>query len=236
MRVEIWSDVVCPWCYIGKRRFEAALARFEHRDEVEVVWRSFELEPRATASDIDLIGHLSAKYGVSRQEAARMNERVTQVAAGEGLGFRLDIARRGNTFDAHRLLHLAAGRGVQEALKEGLLAAYQTAGRPIAEHGALAEVAVAAGLEEAEVRAVLGGDDYAAEVRADESDARRLGISAVPAFVVDRRYAVTGAQQSDVLLELLEQAWAERTPLHVVTVPGSEDDACGPEGCEAPGG
>ena len=236
MRVEIWSDVVCPWCYIGKRRFEAALARFEHRDEVEVVWRSFELDPRATDSDIDLIGHLSAKYGVSRQEAARMNERVTQVAAGEGLEFRLDIARRGNTFDAHRLLHLAAARGVQEALKESLLAAYQTAGRPIAEHAALTEVAVAAGLEEAEVRAVLAGDAYAADVRADEADARRLGISAVPAFVVDRRYAVTGAQQSDVLLELLEQAWAGRTPLQVVTVPGSEDDACGPEGCEAPGG
>ena len=236
MRVEIWSDVVCPWCYIGKRRFETALATFEHRDEVEVVWRSFELDPRTTASDIDLIEHLSAKYGVSREEAAGMNERVTRLAAGEGLGFRLDIARRGNTFDAHRLLHLAAERGVQGELKEGLLAAYQTGGRPIADHDALTDVAVVVGLDEAEVRAVLSGQAYGADVRADEADARRLGISAVPAFVVDRRYAVTGAQPPEVLLALLEQAWAERSHVRLVTVPGDDEaDACDPEGCEVPG-
>lgn len=234
MRVEIWSDVVCPWCYIGKRRLDKALARFEHQDGVEVVWRSFELGPRTTASDVDLIGYLSAKYGVSREEAALMNERVTKIAAGEGLDFRLDIARRGNTFDAHRLLHLGAARGVQGVLKEGLLAAYQHGGQPIADHDALTDVAVAAGLEEADVRALLAGDAYASEVRADEDDARRLGISAVPTFVVDRRYAVSGAQPSDVLLELLEQAWADRSRLEVVTVPGSGDDACGPEGCEVP--
>ena len=237
MRVEIWSDIVCPWCYIGKRRFETALARFEHRDEVEVVWRSFELDPKASATDVDLLDHLSNKYGVSRDDAAGMNTRVTEVAAGEGLGFRLDIARRGNTFDAHRLLHLAGERGVQDELKERLLAAYQTGGLPIADHETLVALATEVGIEEAEAQAVLAGDAFAGEVRADEADARRLGVTAVPTFVVDRRFGVSGAQPAEALLALLDKGWAERGPLEVVTVPGAEGgaDACGPEGCDLPG-
>lgn len=213
MKVEIWSDVVCPWCYIGKRRFEAALAEFPFADEVDVVWRSFELDPSApTTVDVDLIQRLATKYGVSRPEAEAMNERVTAIAEGEGLSYRLDIARPGPTFDAHRLLHLAAGRDRQDALKEGLLAAYQTGGVPIADRDALTAVAVAAGLDETEVRDVLAGDGYGEEVRADEREAWRLGIGGVPFFVIDRRYAVSGAQSSAVLLEALEQAWAERAP------------------------
>ena len=235
MRVEIWSDIVCPWCYIGKRRFEAALARFEHRDEVDVVWRSFELDPKSTTTDIDLLAHLSAKYGVSRGEAAAMNTRVTEVAAGEGLDFRLEIARRGNTFDAHRLLHLAGERGMQDELKERLLAGYQTDGLPIADHDTLVKLAVEVGLDEAEARAVLAGDAFAADVRADEAEGQRLGVTAVPTFVVDRRFGVSGAQPADVLLALLDKGWAERSPLEVVTVPGAEGaDACGPDGCDLP--
>ncbi len=235
MRVEIWSDVVCPWCYVGKRRFEAALDRFEESGRVEVVWRSFELDPSApVTSDVDLVGHLAAKYRVSRDEARAMNDRVTALAAGEGLDMRLDIARRGRTFDAHRLLHLAADRGRQGELKERLLAAYQTEGEPVADHEALTRAAVAVGLDEAEVRAVLADSAYADDVRADQQEARRLGVTGVPFFVFDRRYAVSGAQSSDVLLEALRQAWSEREPRPLVTTPGT-GDAWGPEECEVPG-
>jgi predicted DsbA family dithiol-disulfide isomerase len=209
MKVEIWSDVVCPWCYIGKRRFETALGRFAHAGAVEVVWRSFELDPSAPATDVDLIGHLAAKYGVSRAEAEAMNARVTRIAAEEGLHYRLDIARRGRTFDAHRLIHLGAERGVQGEVKEALMAAYQTQGEPIADHDALTKVAVAAGLEEPEVREVLAGDDYADDVRADEHEAMELGVTGVPFFVFDRRYAVAGAQPADLILRVLERAWEE---------------------------
>ncbi|HVM03365.1 MAG TPA: DsbA family oxidoreductase [Acidimicrobiales bacterium] len=212
MTVEIWSDVVCPWCYVGKRRFESALARFPHRRQVEVRWRSFELDPSAPApADADLVGHLAAKYRVSREEARAMNDRVTAVAAGEGLALRLEQARRGRTFDAHRLLHLGAARGVQGALAERLMAAYFTEGEPLADHQALVRAAVAVGLDGAEAGRVLAGDAYADDVRADQADARRLGISAVPFFVVDRRYGVAGAQPADVVLAALEQAWARRS-------------------------
>jgi predicted DsbA family dithiol-disulfide isomerase len=210
MQVEIWSDVVCPWCYIGKRRFETALQRFAHADQVEVAWRSFELDPNApTDGKLDLTTRLTTKYGVSRAQAEAMSRRVTAIAADEGLSYRLDIARPGRTFDAHRLLHLAADRGVQDALKEALLAAYQTEGEPIADHRVLLRVAVAAGLDEDEVRHVLGGDKYADDVRRDEREARELGITGVPFFVIDRRFGVAGAQSSDVLVEALEQAWSE---------------------------
>ena len=231
MRVEIWSDIVCPWCYIGKRRFESALSRFDHAEAVEVVWRSFELDPKAPAADdVDLVGHLAAKYGVSRDEARAMNAGVTEVAAAEGLAFRLDRARRGNTFDAHRLVHLAAASGLQDAMEERLMAAYFTEGEPVADHDALVRQAVAVGLDEAEARRLLGGDAYAAEVRADEADARRLGITSVPFFVVDRRYGIAGAQPADVLLGALRQAEAERSPLQFVSATGPAGDACGPDG------
>ena len=235
MRVEIWSDVVCPWCYVGKRRFEAALDRFEESGRVEVVWRSFELDPSApVTSDVDLVGHLAAKYRVSRDEARAMNDRVTALAAGEGLDMRLDIAHRGRTFDAHRLLHLAAERGLQGELKERLLAAYQTEGEPIADPEALARAAVAVGFDEVEARAVLAGTAYADAVRSDQEEARRLGVTGVPFFVFDRRYAVSGAQSGDVLLEALRRAWSEREPRPLVTTPGT-GDACGPEDREVPG-
>ena len=238
MKVEIWSDVVCPWCYIGKRRFEGALARFGHAGDVEVEWRSFELDPRApTSSDVDLVGHLASKYGVSRSEAEAMNERVTKVAEDEGVAFRLDLARRGRTFDAHRLLHLAAEHGLQDEMKEGLLAAYFTRGEPIADHEALRRVAAEAGLDDADVADVLGGDRYADAVRADERTARELGVGSVPFFVFDRRYAVAGAQPADVLLDVLERTWAERPPVQVLGAAGPAGaDSCGPEDCEVPAG
>ncbi|MEP6697563.1 MAG: DsbA family oxidoreductase [Pseudonocardiales bacterium] len=216
MKVEIWSDVVCPWCYIGKRRFEAALARFGHRDDVAVSWRAFELDPTAPRERTgELADHLAGKYGLSREQALGMHESMTATAAVEGLTFRFDRARSGNTFDAHRLLHLAAERGRhgQAALKERLLAAYLTDGEPIGDPDTLTRLAADAGLDADEVREVLSGDRYGAEVHADEAQARALGVTGVPFFVVDSKYGVAGAQSADVLLEVLDRAWADEHPL-----------------------
>ena len=212
MRVDIWSDVVCPWCYIGKRRFEAALARFPHRDQVEVVWRSFELDPSAppsTETHGPYVGHLAAKYGVSEQHAQSMIDNVTQVAATEGLEFRFDLARRGSTFDAHRLLHLGFSNGVQNDLKERLDDATFTKGLSVSDHTQLTAVAVEIGLDEIEVKEALSSARFADAVRADETQARAYGISAVPFFVVDGRYGVAGAQPPEMFLEVLDQAWQE---------------------------
>jgi len=217
MKVEIWSDIVCPWCHVGKRRFEAALARFPHRDEVEVHWRSFELDPAAPAEPYrDLDVRLARKYGMSLADARGMQEHMTQVAAAEGLAFRFDLARSGNTVDAHRLLHLAAERGVQDTVKERLLSAYLCEGEPISDRETLLRLGVEAGLAADEARAVLESERFLADVRADEGEAAALGITGVPFFVVDRRYGVSGAQPAEVLLEMLQRAWADAHPLTMV--------------------
>ena len=233
MKVEIWSDVACPWCYVGKRNFEAALAGFAHRDEVEVVWRSFELDPKAPATRSgDYAGRLARKYGVPVPEAQAMIDRMTAVAAGVGLTFRFDVARPGNTFDAHRLIHLAAARGIQDAVKERLLRAAFTEGEPVGEREALVRLAAEAGLDADEARSVLESEAYADEVRADERQAAAYGISGVPFFVVDETYGISGAQPPDVLRNLLERAWADTHPPSLVlaagdaAAPGCEGDSC----------
>jgi predicted DsbA family dithiol-disulfide isomerase len=229
MNVEIWSDIACPWCYVGKRRFEAALADFDHRDEVTVTWRSFELDQQAPAERTgERAAHLAAKYGVAVEEARAMEQQMTDVAAAEGLEFRFDIARSGNTFDAHRVLHLAHERGAQDAAKERFMRAYLGEGELISDHGVLERLAAEAGLDAAEVRAVLASGRYADEVRADEATARSLGINAVPFFVVDRQFGASGAQPPEVLLGLLHRGWEARTPAMAVV---AEGDACGPDGC-----
>jgi predicted DsbA family dithiol-disulfide isomerase len=235
VKVEIWSDVVCPWCYIGKRRLESALARFEHREQVEVVWRSFELDPAAPARRTeDSASRLAAKYGISREQALENHQRLTQLAAQEGLEFRFDIAQSGNTRDAHRLLHLAAERGLQDQLKERLLRAYFSEGEPIGEPQTLIRLTHDAAVgDEHELRELLASDKFAADVRADELEARELGINGVPFFVLDRRYGVSGAQPAPVLLQALGQAWAEAHPAAVL-VPvgaGAADEACTDESC-----
>jgi predicted DsbA family dithiol-disulfide isomerase len=208
VKVEIWSDVVCPWCAIGKYRFEKALARFAHRDAVEVRWRSFELDPSAPREhEGDLADHLARKYGITREQAVARNEQFTEIAAEEGWAFRLDRARRGNTFDAHRLLHLAADRGLQAAVKERLFAAYLTQGEPIGDPETLVRLGAEAGLDAADAEAVLASDRYADAVRADEQLAREYGIVAVPFFVIDDAHGVEGAQPTPVLLGALETAW-----------------------------
>jgi len=216
VHVEIWSDIACPWCYIGKRRFEAALAAFEHRDEVTVTWRSFELDPQAPPERRgDYATHLARKYGMSRDEAVAMHDRMTKTAAGEGLDFRFDIARAGNTFDAHRIVHLAAIHGAQEAMQERIMRAYLSEGELISDHPTLERLALEVGLPADEVRAVLDSDRFAAEVRDDERTAARLGISAVPFFVADRAIGASGAHPPEQLLELLRQARAANPPVGV---------------------
>lgn len=213
MKVEIWSDVVCPWCFIGKRRFETALDRFEHRADVEVEFRSFELNPNAEPQpEGSLEEALARKYGVSLEQARAMNARVVDAAAGEGLEYRFDIARRGNTFDAHRLLHLAAADGLQAAMKERLMAAYFMEGRAIGDRDTLVELAGEVGVDPGRARAALDSDEFADEVRADEREAAELGITGVPFFVINRRYGVSGAQPPEVMLKALAAGWEEAAP------------------------
>jgi predicted DsbA family dithiol-disulfide isomerase len=228
VNVEIWSDIACPWCAVGKRRFEAALEQFEHRDDVTVTFRSFELDPDAPpAREGSTAENLARKYGTSLEQALAMNERMTETAAGDGLEFRFDLARGGNTFDAHRLLHLAAAHGRQLELKERLMRAYLGEGELMSDHGALTRLALEAGLPEDEVRDTLATDRYATQAREDEATARSFGISAVPYFVIDRRFGLAGAQPPEVLGEGLRRAWEARTPLSVV----ADGDTCGPDGC-----
>ncbi len=228
MEVEIWSDIACPWCYIGKRRFEAALAQFEHAEDVRVTWRSFELDPSAPAERAgNRAERMAEKYGVTVEQARAMEQRVTDAAAGEGLDFRFDIARSGVTFDGHRLIHIAAERGLGDVMKERLMRAYFTEGQLISDRDALVRLAVEVGLDEDKVRGLLESDSYVDEVRADERDAAALGISAVPTFVVGRRLGVSGAQPPDVMLALLRQGWEQQAPQP--TIVGGE--ACSVDGC-----
>ncbi|MGD9531725.1 DsbA family oxidoreductase [Pseudonocardia sp.] len=210
--MEIWSDVVCPWCAIGRARFASALAGFGHRDAVEVRWRSFELDPYAPRERPGpLDEHLAAKYGMPLEKAREMQRQMTGTAAAEGLEFRFDRARAGNTFDAHRLLHHAVetgGPAAQDRLKGALMRAYLTDGEPIGDPEALVRVAAGSGLDADEARTVLESDRHADDVRSDELQARRYGITAVPFFVIDTRYGVAGAQPADVLREALDTAWA----------------------------
>lgn len=231
LRVDVWSDIACPWCYVGKRRLERALAEFPHRDGVEVVWRAFELDasaPRDPGPTPSYAARLAQKYGSSVPEAEMMLQGMTATAAADGLDFHFERIRPGNTFDAHRLLHLAHARGLQGALKERLFRAYFSEGEPIGDPDALARLAGEVGLAPDEVAAVLAGDAYAREVRADEQEARRLDIRGVPFFVFAGRHAVSGAHPSEALLAALTMAWADVQGRKEAVAAGA---ACGPDGC-----
>lgn len=210
MKIEIWSDVVCPWCYIGKRRLEAALSDFEHAEEVELTWRSFELDPDAPRrEDRSLEEMLASKYGMTLEEAKAANTKITTLASGEGLEYRLDRVQRGNSFDAHRLIHLAARLGLQGAMKERLMRAYFTEGEAISEPETLVRLAGEVGVGEAEARRLLSGDDLADEVRQDEATAQSLGISGVPFFVIEGQWGISGAQPPELFSQALNQTWTE---------------------------
>jgi predicted DsbA family dithiol-disulfide isomerase len=214
MRIDVWSDVVCPWCHIGLANLDVALSRFEHADEVEVVLHSFQLDPEAVSEPAGShVERLAEKYGRSVSEMLAQQARIVSLAADRGLDFRFDSVQRGNTFDAHRLLHLALERGHQRELKDRLGRAYFTDGEPIGDADTLRRTALDVGLDGDEVDAVLAGDAYADAVRADIDTARRLGINGVPFFVADGRLAVSGAQPPEILGQLLDQAWSAATPV-----------------------
>ena len=239
MQVDIWSDIVCPWCAIGKARFEQALAQFPHRDDVTVRWRSFELDPGGqTTAEGSYVGRLAAKYGTSTAKAQQMIDGVAAQARAEGLAFRFDIARPAHTFDAHRLLHLADARGRQEDLLERLITAHFSEGAAVDDAATLQRLATEAGLDEVEVKEVLAGDAYAPAVRADEQQAAAYGIRGVPFFVLDGRLGVSGAQPASVLRQALDEAWAAAPPLSMVgsagqaTSAGGNTDDCADGSCE----
>ena len=208
MKIEIWSDVVCPWCYVGKRNLEAALSAFPHADQVTVEWRSFELDPTTPKRvELSMDEVLERKYGMSRDQATAANRQMTELAATVGREYHLDQVQIGNTFDAHRLIHLAAHEGLGGAMKERLLHAYFTEGRAISDPATLVELAAQVGLDGDRVAQVLASDEYADEVRADEQRAVDLGSTGVPFFVLDGRFGIPGAQPPDVLLRMLHRVW-----------------------------
>jgi predicted DsbA family dithiol-disulfide isomerase len=216
MIIEIWSDVVCPWCAIGRARLDAALADFPHAGQVEVVLRSFQLDPDAPVvndgSAEPMVDVLARRYGVGRDEAAGMMKRVEGLASAEGLVMHMETTRHSNTVDAHRLLQLAAASGggeLQKRLNSGLMAAYFEHGEDVSDHDVLRKVALGAGLDAAEVDQVLEGEPYADAVAADVRQAHAYGATGVPFFVIDRRYGVSGAQPVEVFTQVLERAWAD---------------------------
>jgi predicted DsbA family dithiol-disulfide isomerase len=210
MQVEIWSDVVCPWCYLGKRRFERALADFGHRDQVEVVHRSFELDPSAppgvTTPTADM---LAAKYAMSPEQAHQAQRQMEERAAADGLTFHLSGLRSGNTRDAHRLLQLAKETGQQDEMMERLQRAYFTDGESIFDHESLARLAAEAGLDPGDVSDVLASGRYTDHVETDEKMAQAIGATGVPLFVIDRKYGISGAQPPETITAVLDRAWTE---------------------------
>lgn len=240
MRVEIWSDIACPWCYVGKARFEKALDAFPHRDEVEVVHRSFELDPGRAKGDIQpVLTMLTKKYGMSEAQAQAGEENLGTQAAAEGLEYRTRDRDHGNTFDMHRLLHLAKEQGRQDELIGLFYRANFAEERSVfGDDERLVELAVAAGIAADDARRVLADPSaYADEVRADEREAAELGANGVPFFVLDRTYGVSGAQPAEVFGQALAQAWGDRPQLTLIQDGNAGKDgaeACGPDGCAVP--
>jgi predicted DsbA family dithiol-disulfide isomerase len=236
--VDVWSDLVCPWCYIGKRRFDRALADFPHRDAVRVRWRSFELEPGAPREPgVPVSQRIQRDLGVSRDRAERIRDDVTALAADVGLTYRLDLARPANSFDAHRLLHRADELGVGEPVRERLMSAYTGEGAVVSDHATLTALAAEAGMDPAEARALLDGDAHADTVRSDERRARSLGVTGVPTFVFGGVRGVAGAQPIELFTELLHDAWAGAAGDRVGDADGgfADDGGCDGGSCPAPG-
>ncbi len=231
MRIEIWSDVVCPWCYIGKRRLEKALADFPH--EVEIIWRAFQLDPSAPQVPVETVAEsLGRKYGGGIENGRKMIERVQAIAAEEGMIWRHHESQRASTIDAHRLLHLALvehGSEVQGQLKEALLASYFIRAENPADHDVLRKAAAEAGLDAGRVDEVLASEQFLDEIFTEIEQAGRYGATGVPFFVVDGRYGISGAQPADVFRQVLDQAWADSHP--AIEMVSGDADACGPEGC-----
>lgn len=210
MKVEIWSDIACPWCYIGRRRFEKALDQFAHHAQVEVIWRSYQLDPNAPRDYAGTVNDLLVqRYGMSREKAELTHKRVTDLAAQEGLDYHLENAHPVNSLDAHRLIHLAAHHQLQGEMKERLQKAYFTEGMVVSDPDTLVQLALEVGLDPDETRQMLASSDYTAAVQADILRGQAFGCDGVPYFIFDEKYAVSGAQPTELFLSVLERAWAE---------------------------
>ncbi len=232
MKVEIWSDVVCPFCYVGKRKFEKALGEFAHRDDVQIEWKSFQLTPDFVPTPGESIhAMLAKKKGVSEAEGRRMNDQMTMIAKEVGLNYNFDNTIPANTFLAHQLIHFAAHQGQQATMKERLFAAYYLEGRNLNELDTLLNLAAEIGLDTDAARQALEAGTYANEVRRDEYEAQQIGVRGVPFFVFEDKYAVSGAQPSEVFAEVLDKVWDENHP-KTQPVMLANGPACGPEGCD----
>lgn len=234
MRVDVWSDIACPWCWVGKRHLEAALAQFD-ATPVEIVWRAFELDPsapRRIEGEVDYVGRLASKYGTTRVDAQGMIDRMTQTGAERGLEFRFDRVKPVNTFDAHRLLAWAKTTGPepQNRLKERLFVAYMSEGLDLGDPQTLVELAAAVDLSADRAQSIVTTDEFADEVRQDEALAGKLGITGVPLFAFASKYAVPGAQPPEVLLDIMNRAWELVKPPRLEAVQ-SAGPTCGPDGC-----
>lgn len=234
LSVDIFSDIACPWCFIGKRRFETALAALPFGEKVDVKWHAFQLDPSLPehfeGSEID---YLSQVKGMPSEQVVGMLEHVTTQAAGEGLKYDFDALHVANSFTALRLLALAKERGLGNEMKEALLSAHFEQGINTGNSDALQGIADTVGLDPAETAEVLAGDKYADSVRADGVRARELGVSGVPFFVLDNKYGISGAQPSEVFEQALSQVWKEigGENLQLLGTPSADGAACGPEGC-----
>jgi len=225
MKVEIWSDVMCPFCYIGKRRFENALAQFAHKDKVEVIWKSFQLNPdMKTEPGKNINQYLAEVKGWSLEQARQTNDHVTKMAKEAGLDYDLDKAVVANSFDAHRLVQLAKTTGKGDAMEEQLFKAYFTEGKNIADHDTLVQLATGIGLDAETVKKVLDSDEYADAVDQDIYESQQIGVRGVPFFVLNDRYAVSGAQASETFAGALDKAWGEWEK-ETLKDAGSDDDA-----------
>ncbi len=234
MKVEIWSDVMCPFCYIGKRKFEKALSEFPGKNNIEVIWKSFQLDPSTvTDPSLSTIDHLAEKKGWSKEQARETTAHVTGIAKQVGLDFNFDKAVVANSFDAHRLSHLAKKHNKQNELEEKLFAAYFTEGKNTADHATLLQIATEIGLDKTEVNTLLTGDLYTEEVEKDIYEAQQVGVRGVPFFVLDRKYAVSGAQEPATFLQALTQSYEEYTKENPLKLINSDTEGtCGPDGCE----
>jgi predicted DsbA family dithiol-disulfide isomerase len=229
MKVEIWSDVMCPFCYIGKRRFETALAQFEHKDDIEVEWKSFQLDPQMqTMPGKNINEYLAERKGFTVEYAKQLNSQVTKMAAAEGLVYDFDKAIVANSFDAHRFAALAKAQGLGNEAEEKLFKAYFTEGKNIADHNILAALGGEIGMDAHLTKKALAGDDYAGSVADDIAGAGEIGVRGVPFFVLNRQYAVSGAQPAEVFLSALTQSFAGWQKQHaaVVELAGETGEAC----------
>lgn len=214
MKIEIWSDIVCPFCYIGKRKFEKALDGFGAKDNVEIVWRSFQLDPEMQpVAGQSVHEYLAMRKGVSPEKGKEMNDYMSGIAKEEGLEYNFDKAIISNTLDAHRLLHFAKTKGLQNEIKERLFKAYYTEGRNIGDQDTLAQLGQEVGLDATEIKSALQTDAYKQDVELDQYEANQVGARGVPFFVFNDKYAVSGAQPTDVFTQVLNKVWEEEKPV-----------------------